>query len=34
LEVTPESGISLDIHARRGREKRRDDFMKAWRRGM
>jgi len=34
LEVTPETGISLDIHARRGREKRRDDFMKAWRRGM
>ena len=34
LEVTPESGISLDIHARRGREKRRDDFMRSFRRGM
>jgi phage terminase large subunit len=34
LEVTPESGVSLDIHARRGREKRRDDFMRSFRRGM
>jgi hypothetical protein len=34
LEVTLESGISLDIHARRGRQKRHDDFMRSFRRGM